>query len=316
MKQERVYYHHLARDTPPCTENDIHNPKRGETEESSIAERFKKSIPYGDGLTPLRVERYVPFRADITAERHHQEISRGAESTRPVKRRTTRRKGPTTRLQSDQAELTDEELIIKTLQKFTTFKPDGDLVNPLVRRPDWESIAFPSTITQAEESIAGASEVAGQSSLSASPKKSGQAGSSIITATPGSEIPEKQALSQETTAGESQMPNKAGITSAKATSDVHGLVTGSVLEQPSAMTSEDISSKSTSKLHASKRQARFANDSTSTASIGETEHLPPSNLGTNPQNRSLGSKPKQEREGSSHVFTSDVSSKRENVSNR
>ena len=160
---------------------------------------------------------------------------------------------------SSETELTDEELIARTLKRFTTFQPDEALMNSVTIPNGLVSTALPSVHTETDRKAAGTSEDAGQSAFRAAQEQSGHASHGTSAATSASKLRERQTHDQGAMSGDSQRPMVDQVTTDEV-SIAHGFDTGVILEEPAVMTDEDGPTKPV-RSNTSKRQARFADGS-------------------------------------------------------
>ena len=152
---------------------------------------------------------------------------------------------------SPEPELTDEELIARTLQRFTTFKPDATHAGPLAVPTNSTSTAPLRPSLETKKKDTGTSEAIAPSFLQATFEPSGQASYSTPAGISVRTKQEKQGRSKTAMSGGSQSLRPGEVTNHEISS-THVLGTGNIHEEPSVMTEEPVTSERR------KQQGKFA----------------------------------------------------------
>jgi len=134
--------------------------------------------------------------------------------------------------------LTDEELIARTLRRFTTFKIETNPIDPVIST-SLASVALPSATAEVSTKTVTKSDEAGHSALQAAHERSGRGADT----------------------GEPQRPSIQEVTD-NGIPIAPGQAIGAILEEPAVMTGEDGPTHD-SRSDAPKRHARFADEAVS-----------------------------------------------------
>lgn len=140
---------------------------------------------------------------------------------------------------SSESKLTDEQLIARTLEKFTNPKSETNPIGSVVIPTNIESVALPSVIAETTTKTATMSDEAGDCAPQAGHKRSGEGADS----------------------GESRRPSLEEVTD-NGTTIAPGQATGVIVEEPAIMTDEDGPTQDV-RSDMAKRRARFADEAES-----------------------------------------------------
>ena len=200
-------------------------------------------------------------RQDSYGERHRVPVRRRFHSTRDLDSEDEDDVGTryTEQKSSPEPKLTDEELIARTLQRFTTFKPDPTHAGPLLIPTNSTSTASLTLSLEAKKKDAGISEAIAPPSSQAALEPSGQASYSTPAGISAQTKQEKQGQSKTAMSGDSQSLRPGDVTNHEI-SDTHVLGAGIILEEPTVMTEEPVT------FERRKRQGKFA-DGTKSSKI-------------------------------------------------
>ena len=181
-------------------------------------------------------------RVPVRESRFRSQVDLDSEDEDDVGARYTEQKS------SPEPELTDEELIARTLQRFTTFKPDATYAGPLVIPTDstWTAPLRPSLETKKRHT--GTSEAIAPPLSQATSEPSGQASYSTPA---GISARTKQEKHGHTMSGDSLSPRPGEVTNHEI-SNMYVLGAGNILEEPAVITEEPVTSEWL------KRQGKFA----------------------------------------------------------